>query len=109
MANLLQRLGRASFRRRRLVLTAWVGLLVAVGATAGLAGGSFTSDFSIPGTESQKANDLLAQRLPASEGATGRIVFAAPKGQRLASEARQTRAKAGPLNCSSTSGESTAA
>jgi RND superfamily putative drug exporter len=90
MANLLQRLGRASFRRRRLVLTVWVGLLVAVGATAGLAGGSFTSNFSIPGTESQKANDLLAQRLPATEGAAGRIVFAAPKGQRLTGEARQT-------------------
>jgi RND superfamily putative drug exporter len=90
MAQLLQRLGRFSFRRRRVVLMVWLALLAAVGATAGLAEGSFTSNFSIPGTESQKAVDLLAQRLPATKGATGRIVFAVPKGERLTGDARRT-------------------
>jgi putative drug exporter of the RND superfamily len=90
MAHLLQRLGRLSFRRRRTVLGVWIGLLIASAAAAGLAGGSFTSNFSVPGTESQKANDVLAQKLPATKGATGRIVFAAPKGQQLTGPARQT-------------------
>jgi RND superfamily putative drug exporter len=90
MAQLLQRLGRFSFRRRRVVLTAWVSLLVVVAGAALSAGGAFTSDFSIPGTESQKANDALAAKLPATKGATGRIVFAAPKGKRLTGDARQT-------------------
>jgi putative drug exporter of the RND superfamily len=90
MAQLLQRLGRTSFRHRRLVLTVWVGLLIAAAATALTAGGSFTSNFSVPGTESQKANDALAQKLPSTKGATGRIVFAAPNGKQLTGKARQT-------------------
>jgi RND superfamily putative drug exporter len=90
MAHALQRLGRISFRRRRTVLGIWIGLLVAVAATAIVAGGSFTSNFSVPGTESQKANDLLAQKLPATKGATGRIVFAAPEGRHLTGPARAT-------------------
>jgi len=89
MASLLQRLGRFSFRRRRTVLALWVGLLLAVGAVAGAAGGAFSSNFTIPGTESQKAMDLLGEHAPAAKGASGRVVFAAPDGQRLAGDARQ--------------------
>jgi len=84
MASLLQRLGRFSYRRRRWVLTFWVGLLIASAAAAGLSGGSFSSNFTIPGTESQRAMDLLSVHDPATTGASGRIVFAAPAaGQRL--------------------------
>ena len=39
--------------------------------------------FSIPGTESQQAIDLLQERLPEANGASGRIVFAAPEGETL--------------------------
>ena len=59
MARLLHRLGAFSVRRRRTVLASW---LAAFGVMVGLAvslGGSFTGGFSIPGTESQKANDLI--------------------------------------------------
>src|SRR6478735_5345183 len=88
MALLLQRLGRASFRHRRVVLAAWIGLLLVLGGAAVLAKGTFTSNFSIPGTESQKAIDLLEQRLPEASagGASGRVVFAVPKGKQLTSE-----------------------
>jgi RND superfamily putative drug exporter len=88
MAHLLQRLGRASFRRRRLVLAVWLGLFAAVAGGALTADGSFTANFSIPGTESQKAIDLLNERVPATAGATGRVVIAAPKGERLTGQAR---------------------
>src|SRR4051794_21040450 len=93
MSSFLQRLGRFSFRRRRLVLSAWITVLIACAAAAALAGGSFSSNFTIPGTESQKANDLLAEQAPATAGATGRIVFAAPSGQRLTGTARTTVGK----------------
>ena len=91
MSSYLQRLGRFSFRRRRFVVGAWLTVLVAVGTTATLAGGSFSSNFSIPGTESQRALDLLAQRLPASSaaGAHSRLVFAAPTGSHLTANARR--------------------
>jgi RND superfamily putative drug exporter len=90
MSRLLQRLGRLSFRRRRTVLAVWIALFLAGIGAAGLAGGSFSGSFSIPGTESQKANDLLGERAPATKGATGRIVFGAPAGERLTGEARAT-------------------
>ena len=88
MASFLQRVGRASFHRRRLVLGTWVSLLLALAATALLAGGSFSTNFSIPGTESQKAIDLLGEKVPAAKGATGRVVFAAPDGERLTGQTR---------------------
>jgi RND superfamily putative drug exporter len=89
MAHLLHRLGAFSVRRRRTVLASWlVALGVMVALTVGF-GGSFTGGFSIPGTESQKANDLIQSRNPGAnvDGASGTVVFAAPAGQTLASGA----------------------
>ena len=80
MARLLQRLGAFSVRRRRTVLASW---LVALGVMAALSlsfAGEFTGNFSIPGTESQKANDLIQARTPGADAdaPSGRVVFAAP-------------------------------
>jgi RND superfamily putative drug exporter len=83
MASALSRLGRTAFRRRRLVLTTWLVVLGAVAAGAFTLSGSTEGSFSIPGTESQQAIDLLAHRFPQVNGASGRIVFAAPEGQQL--------------------------
>src|SRR5690606_29861018 len=78
MASLLYRLGRSSYRRRGRVVALWAAVVVlfAIGATS-LAG--TTSDtFTIPGTESQRALDLLDERMPGSgaDAASARIVFA---------------------------------
>ncbi|GAA2594983.1 MMPL family transporter [Actinomadura fulvescens] len=82
MATFLYRLGRFSYRRRKLVAALWVGLLVLFGVGAATLAGPTSSDFSIPGTESQKAIDLLEKRMPqaSADGATARVVFAAPAG-----------------------------
>jgi uncharacterized membrane protein YdfJ with MMPL/SSD domain len=46
--------------------------------------GSKTSDkFTVPGTESQQAQELLEQNYPAASGTYARLVFAAPKGEKL--------------------------
>lgn len=44
-----------------------------------------STSFSIPGTEAQKAFDLLEQRFPgmSADGATARVVFKAPAGERM--------------------------
>jgi RND superfamily putative drug exporter len=43
-----------------------------------------TSDaFNVPGTESQRALDLLDEKFPGAGGATARLVFAAPEGHTL--------------------------
>ncbi|HWM08227.1 MAG TPA: MMPL family transporter [Solirubrobacteraceae bacterium] len=52
-------------------------LLVALGS-AFAAGGSFKDDFTVPGIESQKAQDLLEQRFPAQSGTQATLVFAGP-------------------------------
>jgi RND superfamily putative drug exporter len=83
MASALSRLGRTAFRRRRLFLATWLVVLGAIFAAAATLSDSTEDSFSIPGTESQQAIDLLAHRFPQVNGASGRIVFAAPEGQQL--------------------------
>ncbi|MFC9975478.1 MMPL family transporter [Spirillospora sp. NPDC127200] len=85
MATFLYRLGRFSYRRRRLVALIWVGLLVLFGVGAATLKGPTANDFSIPGTEAQKAIDLLQERMPQAnaEGATARVVFGAPQGGKV--------------------------
>ncbi|MEU5883762.1 MMPL family transporter [Spirillospora sp. NPDC047279] len=85
LATFLYRLGRFSYRRRKLVAALWVGLLVLFGVGAATLSGPTSNDFSIPGTESQKAIDLLEERMPqaSADGATARVVFAAPEGGKV--------------------------
>ncbi|MGW6270634.1 MMPL family transporter [Streptomyces sp. NPDC055060] len=85
MATFLYKLGRLAFRRRRYVALMWVVLLAGVGFSASAAPAPPEDSFSMPGTESQKAFDLLDEKFPAAsaEGATARVVIRAPEGQKL--------------------------
>ncbi|ELP68163.1 MMPL family transporter [Streptomyces turgidiscabies] len=91
MATFLYRLGRLAFRRRRLFLMFWIIVLAAVGIGAAGVSGKTTDDFSLPGTQSQKAIDLLGKEFPQASagGATARVVFEAPGGQKLTSTANK--------------------
>jgi RND superfamily putative drug exporter len=80
MSSYLYRLGHWAFRRRRFVVTFWVGLLVALGAIGQAIKKPLSDAFNVPGTESQRALDLLDEKFPGTGGATARIVFAAPPG-----------------------------
>jgi len=64
MATFLYRLGRLSFRRRRLVVAAWLMLLVAAGLGAATLSGTTTDSFTIPGSSSQQALDQLVRKFP---------------------------------------------
>ena len=46
-------------------------------------GGATSDVFEIPGTESQRAADLLDERFPEQGGSSARLVFAAPDGEPL--------------------------
>jgi RND superfamily putative drug exporter len=79
MALLLGRLaGAAAHHWKRSLLL----VLVAVAGLGGLAaaGSGFSDDFKTPGTESQQAYDLLADRFPAQAGDTATIVFSVQDG-----------------------------
>ncbi|WP_030668402.1 MMPL family transporter [Streptomyces cellulosae] len=85
MATFLYKLGRLAFRRRHVVALIWVALLTLAGVGAASAPAAGTTSFSMPGTEAQKAFDLLEQRFPgaSADGGTGRIVFKAPDGEKM--------------------------
>ncbi|MET7934422.1 MMPL family transporter [Streptomyces sp. NPDC005322] len=85
MATFLYKLGRFAFRRRRFVALIWVALLAVAGVGAATASPPANDSFSIPGTEAQKAFDLLEQRFPGgnADGATARVVFRAPGGEKM--------------------------
>ncbi|MFF2997286.1 MMPL family transporter [Streptomyces sp. NPDC057950] len=91
MATFLYKLGRLAFRRRHFVALIWVALLTLAGVGAANAPVAGASSFSIPGTEAQKAFDLLEQRFPgmSADGATARVVFKAPTGEKMADKANK--------------------
>ncbi|GHI04315.1 hypothetical protein AQI88_26115 [Streptomyces cellostaticus] len=86
MATFLSSVGRFAFRRRGLVTLLWLAVLVGIGIAASSAPTPPTDTFSMPGTESQKAFDLLKEKFPAAsaDGATARVVLRAPQGHKLA-------------------------
>ncbi|GIG87716.1 MMPL family transporter [Plantactinospora endophytica] len=94
MAEYLCRLGRFAFRRRGLVAVLWLGLLALTGLGAATISGPTSNAFSVPGTEAQRAMDLLAERFPdaAAGGASARVVIAAPLGQTLTDPANRAAA-----------------
>jgi putative drug exporter of the RND superfamily len=91
VATFLYRVGRLAFRRRWYVALVWAAVLAAVGLGAMQAPGASDEEFSMPGIESQKAFDLLEQRFPGAtaDGATARVVFVAPGGQKVTAAANK--------------------
>lgn len=89
MSRLLYRLGRASARHPWRVLAVWVLAAVAIVGLNRSLGGETTDNFELPGTESQQALDVLADRFPAQAGLSGQVVFQAPAGTALADPANR--------------------
>src|ERR1700754_4404934 len=92
MTSLLTRVAGLAARRPRLAtLAVLVGLLVFIGGAVA-AGGSFKDDFTVPGIEAQKAQDLLEQRFPAQSGTQATLVFQpTPEGKSDAALAKVER------------------
>jgi RND superfamily putative drug exporter len=84
VSSYLYRLGRWAYRRRWLVLGFWLALLIGMGVLSQAVKKETNDAFNVPGTESQRALDLLDEKFPGSGGATARVVFAAPAGHTLA-------------------------
>jgi putative drug exporter of the RND superfamily len=77
---MLERLARWSYAHRWRMLAIWVVALIGIGALGNVAGGSYARNFSLPGSESQRAFDLLRNRFPQRSGDTADIVFRATAG-----------------------------
>ncbi len=66
--------------------------LAVLGGSADVAGGRFADEFKIPGTEAQRALDLLQSRFPQAAGDAATIVIKAPAGIRAASTRERVNA-----------------
>lgn len=77
---MLEHLARWSYRHRWWMLLIWVFVLVGALGLQGAVGGDYSTDFSLPGAESQKAFDLLEDSFPGVAGDTADIVFKAEQG-----------------------------
>jgi RND superfamily putative drug exporter len=71
------------------VVAAWVGIVALLIVLVGTVGGSLRDEFEIPGSDTQKATDLIESEFQTEQGSVLNIVFAAPKGQRLDTPARK--------------------
>ncbi|WP_086149378.1 MMPL family transporter [Cellulosimicrobium sp. KWT-B] len=87
MSSALYSLGRWAVGARRLVLVAWIGILVLAGGLAGLVGQGLDDEVTIPGTESQAALDRLAATFPQVSGASAQVVVVAPDGSTIEDDA----------------------
>ena len=63
---MLERLARFSVRRRWRVVAVWLVALLGMGGLAATVGGTTADNFNVPGTESQRAFDILEERFPAA-------------------------------------------
>ena len=69
--------------RRRTVIGLWVAAFVLSAVLMGTAAGDYVNNFRLPGTESQRAYDLLKERFPEQSGDTANVVFAVDEGRVL--------------------------
>jgi putative drug exporter of the RND superfamily len=79
--GLVGRLARWCFEHRIRTLVAWVAVLVIVGGVSSAVGTRTATDFSLGGTDSQRAQDVLQRDFPAQAGDVDQIVFHARQGR----------------------------
>jgi RND superfamily putative drug exporter len=80
MSALLATIARSLTRHWKRGLVGLLASIVLIMAVVGTMASTAAEDFAIPGTESQKAQDLLEARFPTAAGADATIVFTAPGG-----------------------------
>jgi RND superfamily putative drug exporter len=83
-------IARWTMAHRRFVVLAWIVAAVGVFAVSNAVGKKTGSDFTLPGTGSQHAVDLLRSRFPAQAGDADQIVFHARTGKLTDAAERST-------------------
>ncbi|HEX7254728.1 MAG TPA: MMPL family transporter, partial [Gaiellaceae bacterium] len=71
------------------VLAGWVGIVALLIVLVGTVGGDLRDEFEIPGSDTQKATDLIEAEFAEEQGGVLNLVFAAPEGERLDTPERE--------------------
>jgi RND superfamily putative drug exporter len=79
----LARWSRANASHPWRVVGGWIGIVVLLVVLVGAVGGSLKDEFEIPGSDTQKATDLIESEFTEEQGGVLNLVFAAPEGQRV--------------------------
>jgi RND superfamily putative drug exporter len=83
MTPLLYSLGGSCVRHRRLVLALWLVVFAVLAVAARSAGPDLNDNLTLPGTDSQRATDLLNAKFPSQANETNPVVLRAPAGAKL--------------------------
>jgi uncharacterized membrane protein YdfJ with MMPL/SSD domain len=65
------------------IVFGWIGIVALLVVLVIAIGGSLKDEFTIPGSESQKATDLIESEFASEQGGVLNLVFAAPNGETL--------------------------
>ncbi|HSF62580.1 MAG TPA: MMPL family transporter [Gaiellaceae bacterium] len=76
------------------VVLSWVGIIAALIVLVGTVGGSLKDEFEIPGSDTQRATDLIEAEFASEQGGVLNLVFAAPEGERLDTPERKAAIEA---------------
>jgi RND superfamily putative drug exporter len=79
----LARWARACATHPWRVIGSWFGIIVVLIALVSTVGGGLRDEFEIPGSDTQRATDLIESEFASEQGGVLNIVFAAPEGERL--------------------------
>jgi putative drug exporter of the RND superfamily len=79
----LARWARACATHPWRVVGGWIGIVVLLIVLVATVGGSLKDQFEIPGSDTQRATDLIEKEFASEQGGVLNLVFAAPAGQRL--------------------------
>jgi RND superfamily putative drug exporter len=83
MTSLLSSIASVAGRHPRRATALVLVVIAAVIGGAIAVGGAFKDDFTVPGIESQRAQDLLEQRFPAQSGTQATLVFSGTSESKL--------------------------
>ena len=71
------------------VVLGWIGIVVLLIVLVVTVGGQLRDEFEIPGSDTQRATDLIEAEFASEQGGVLNLVFAAPEGERLDTPERQ--------------------
>ncbi len=98
---MLENLGRTCARHHRVVVATWILLAVGLTVASSLWGGRTLNRFSVPGSDSEQALDVMAENFPQLAGTSAVVVFEAPEDETVddhAAAIRQTVANLGTVD-----------
>jgi putative drug exporter of the RND superfamily len=76
------------------VVFGWIGIVVLLIVLVATIGGGLKDKFEIPGSDTQKATDLIEAEFASEQGGVLNLVFAAPAGERLDTPQRKAAIEA---------------